>query len=180
MQEASIPARHQAGSLIPGAPPSQFQHQEPNGRTGEAEIPSWRDLLSAQSSNTTHFPKPPQFLVLWRGQPRALIPTCLCQGLGSHWDEFLDVDKPPSLPELSSCHRILTKSPLTPWSAQQHLISSSTDGHNEWENSQSFWEAAGSHLTTTNHQRPRSLLQCHLARRASPHAESLLAPTTLG
>lgn len=39
-------------------------HQEPNRRTGEAEIPSWRDLLSAQSSNTTHFPKPPQFLVL--------------------------------------------------------------------------------------------------------------------
>lgn len=64
MQEASISARHQAGSLIPGAPTSQFQHRPPcNGRqTGEYRRLKFLHALTfyhRAASKNTRLPPPP-------------------------------------------------------------------------------------------------------------------------
>lgn len=84
MQEASIPAWHQAGSLIPGAPTSQFQHWPPCNRSQTGEHRKLRFLHALTfyqhgAPNSTHFPNPPPFLVLQnhhpgKCQPRALVP----------------------------------------------------------------------------------------------------------
>lgn len=109
MQEASISARHQAGSLIPGAATSQFQHRPPCNRrqTGEYQRLKFLHALTFYhhgASKTTHpqplpSPKPTFRLPVlqshtsyhagkchhgppFQGQCCLQPPACLCWGLG--------------------------------------------------------------------------------------------------